>query len=116
MGDNTFQRRFCLDVRQSEPLSSVHLRRYENHCTVSTDVPCLREGLARVHIAALLTQVTDARFNPRTGFSRYDLNGGSELVTRMNAAVRPGKRGRGLSRRFRFHSGNELVAKINHVV
>src|SRR6266436_2565393 len=145
MGDNTLQRRFCLDVRQSEPLSSVHLRRYENQCTVSTDGPCLREGLARVHIAALLTQVTDARFNPRARFSRDDLNSGSELVARMNAAVRPGKRGRGLSRlfrldgvnelvtrrslafclvkhdggfsrRFRFHSGNELVAKINHVV
>src|SRR6059036_3936796 len=41
MGDNTLQRRFCLDVRQSEPLSSVHLRRYENQCTVSTDGPCL---------------------------------------------------------------------------
>src|SRR6266851_8956720 len=26
VGDNTLQRRFCLDVRQSEPLSSVHMR------------------------------------------------------------------------------------------
>ena len=41
VGDNTLQRRFCLDVRQSEPLSSAHLRRYENQCTVSTDGPCL---------------------------------------------------------------------------
>jgi hypothetical protein len=27
VGHNTFQCRLCLDVRQSEPLSSVHLRR-----------------------------------------------------------------------------------------
>src|SRR5258705_3042224 len=41
MGDNSLQHRFCRDVRQSEPLSSAHLRRYENQCTVSTDGPCL---------------------------------------------------------------------------
>src|SRR5207244_2535404 len=40
--DNTLQHGFCLDVRQSEPLSSVHLRRHENRCTVSTD----RQGLS----------------------------------------------------------------------
>ncbi len=33
-------------------------------------------GFVSVHIATLLTQVTDARFNPRAGFSRYYLNGG----------------------------------------
>ncbi len=93
----------------------------------------------------MLTQVTDARFNPRSGFRSYYLNSGSELVTRTSPAVCPRKRGGGLSRlfrldggnelvtrmslafclvkhdggfsrRFRFHSGNELVAKINHVV
>src|SRR5258708_29672194 len=35
--DNTLQRGFCLDVRESEPLSSVHLRRDENQRPVSTD-------------------------------------------------------------------------------
>src|SRR5207245_9074455 len=39
--DNALQRAFCLDVRQSEPLSSVHLRRHENQCTVGTDRQCL---------------------------------------------------------------------------
>ncbi len=37
--DNTFQRTFCPDVRQSEPLSSVHLRRHADQRTVSTDGP-----------------------------------------------------------------------------
>src|SRR5882762_10730523 len=37
--DDTLQRGFCLHVRQSEPLSSVHLRRKENQRTVSTDGP-----------------------------------------------------------------------------
>src|SRR6267143_423199 len=64
----------------------------------------------------LLTQVTDARFNSRARFSRYDLNSGSELVARMNAAVRPGKRRRGLSRLFRLDGGNELVARRSPVV
>src|SRR5260370_25439596 len=41
--DNTLQRTFCLDVRQSEPLSSVHLRGDENQRTLSTDGP--RESL-----------------------------------------------------------------------
>src|SRR6266436_7641847 len=41
--DNTLQRTFCLDVRQSEPLSSVHLRGDENQRTLSTDAP--RESL-----------------------------------------------------------------------
>src|SRR5437016_71160 len=37
--DNTLQRSLCLHVRQSETLSSVHLRRHENQRTVSTDGP-----------------------------------------------------------------------------
>jgi len=37
--DNTLQCSFCLDVRQSESLSSVHLRRHKNQCTVSADGP-----------------------------------------------------------------------------
>ncbi len=41
--DNTLQRTLCLDVRHSEPLSSVHLRGDENQPTVSTDGP--RESL-----------------------------------------------------------------------
>ena len=40
--DNTFQRSFCLEVRQSEPLSPVHLLRHENQRTVSTDGPRVR--------------------------------------------------------------------------
>src|SRR6266853_488721 len=70
-----------------------------------------REGLARVHISALLTQVTDARFNPRSGFRSYYLNSGSELVTRMSPAVCPRKRGGGLNRLFRLDGGNELVTR-----
>src|SRR5260370_24279395 len=37
--DNTLQCSFCLDVRQSESLSSVHLHRHENQCTVSAYGP-----------------------------------------------------------------------------
>ena len=37
--DDTLQCTFCLDVRKSEPLSSVHLRRHENQCAVSADGP-----------------------------------------------------------------------------
>ncbi len=37
--DNTLQRTFCLDVRQSETLSSIHLRGDEKQRTVSTDGP-----------------------------------------------------------------------------
>ena len=37
--DNTLQRSFCLDVRQSEPLSSVHLSGHQNQRTVSADGP-----------------------------------------------------------------------------
>src|SRR6266566_7870106 len=47
MGNNTFQCSFCLDVRQSEPLSSVHLRRHENQRTVSTDGPRVRFFIKR---------------------------------------------------------------------
>src|SRR5712664_3304605 len=73
-------------------------------------------GVTRVHIAALLTQVTDARFNPRAGFSRYYLNSGSELVTRMSPAVCPRWR-RGIAGRlFLFNCGNELVGRISLVV
>src|SRR5258708_15987681 len=39
--DNTLQCSFCLDVRQSEPLSSIHLRGHENQRTMSTDRPRL---------------------------------------------------------------------------
>src|SRR5260370_33665318 len=37
--DNTLECSFCLDVRQSESLSSVHLHRHENQCTVSAYGP-----------------------------------------------------------------------------
>jgi hypothetical protein len=53
----------------------------------------------------LLTQVTDARFNPRTGFSRYYLNGGYAFVARMSPAVRSGKRDGRASRLFHL-TGN----------
>src|SRR5467141_1815867 len=39
--DNTLERTFCLDVRQSEPLSFVHLPGHENQRTMSTDRPRL---------------------------------------------------------------------------
>jgi len=42
VSDNILQRSFCLDVRQSEPLSSVYLSRHGNQCTVSTDGPRAR--------------------------------------------------------------------------
>src|SRR3989442_15131057 len=56
--------------------------------------------LFTVHIAALLTQVTNARFNPRAGFGRYYLSSGNELVTRVKPAVCPGKRDARASRLF----------------
>ena len=37
VGNHTFERRFGLDVRQSEPLSSVHLSGQEDQRAVSTD-------------------------------------------------------------------------------
>jgi hypothetical protein len=64
----------------------------------------------------LLTQVTDERFNPRAGFSRYYLNSGSELVTRMSSAVCPAKRNGRLGSLFRLNSGNELVARTSLAV
>src|SRR5258708_16750987 len=39
VSDNTLQCGFCLDVRQTEPLSSVHLRRYENQRSLTTHAP-----------------------------------------------------------------------------
>src|SRR6266480_3784636 len=70
----------------------------------------------RVHIAALLTQVTDARFNPRAGFSHHYLNGSNELVARMSPAVSSGKHGGVLSRLFLFNSGSELVPRMSPLV
>jgi hypothetical protein len=64
----------------------------------------------------LLTQVTDERFNPRAGFSRYYLNSGSELVTRMSSAVCPAKRNGRLGSLFRLNSGNELVVRTSLAV
>src|SRR6266576_899052 len=40
--DNTLQSGFCLDVRQSEPLSSVHLCRHQDQTTMGTDSPRVR--------------------------------------------------------------------------
>src|SRR6266436_4014292 len=73
------------------------------------------EGVVRVHIAALLTQVTDARFNARVGFSDSYLNGGNELVTRMNPAVCPGKRDGRASRLFRFTGDSGRARKLFRV-
>src|SRR5260370_34541441 len=39
--DNTLQCSFCLDVRQSESLASVHLHRHENQWTVTAYGPRL---------------------------------------------------------------------------
>ena len=207
VNDNTFQRRFCLDVQQSEALSSVHLRRRENQRTVSTDGPRVSvffkgqssaelpgdsdwdghqhsltpsavrrepggfagfgkprfksskvlwlngsknqphargssgvddscpgfkqlrtlfdayvrdcpqgEGVAGVHVTALLTQVTDARGYPRAGFGRYDFSSGSELVARMNAAVGLGKRDGRNSRIFRSPGDAGRTRKIFRII
>jgi hypothetical protein len=64
----------------------------------------------------LLTQVTNARFNPHAGFSRYYLNSGNELVARMSPAVCPGNRDGRASSLFLFNSGSELVARLSVVV
>src|SRR5207249_3939027 len=122
--DNTLQCRSCLDVRQSEPLSSVHLRGHENQCTVSTNGPRVRffakrqsgVGLPRdshwdCHQYSLTPSAVCREPGGLAGFGSYYLNSGSELVTRMSPAVCPRKRGGGLNRLFRLDGGNELVTR-----
>jgi len=77
--DNTLQRSFCLDVRQSEPLSSVHLRRHENRCTVSTDRQCLS---------------LSSKGDPRTFCPRFELGLSSILADSFGGSP-PARRFRG---------------------
>src|SRR4029077_11579531 len=72
--------------------------------------------VACVHIAASLTQVTDARFNPRAGFGGYHFTSGNKLVARMSPAVRPGKRDGRVGWLFLFNGRSELVARMRLVV
>src|SRR6267378_6077197 len=51
--DNTLQSGFCLHVRQSEPLSSVHLCRHQDQPAMSADSPRVRLFFKRQSNSAL---------------------------------------------------------------